>query len=135
MIPVHAAATRPKPRPLFKTTTAATSEQAASDPSEDAPPARSIDKLSNMLMPVLCDPIPSAGNNPGLTHLDPQTDEENDSEKRVRRILPAKRARQQAILSDDERDCDDPDCAETEGETITCSGPACTSKVCRLVNF
>ncbi|KAJ7276899.1 hypothetical protein C8J57DRAFT_1584321 [Mycena rebaudengoi] len=124
MIPVHAAATRPKPRPLFKTTTAATLEQAASDPSEDAPPARSIDKLSNMLMPVLCDPIPSGGNNPGLTHLDPQTDEENDSEKRVRRILPAKRARQQAILSDDERDCDDPDCAETEGETITCSGPA-----------
>ncbi|KAJ7207746.1 hypothetical protein C8J57DRAFT_1540855 [Mycena rebaudengoi] len=58
MIPVHAAATRPKPRPLFKTTTAATSEQAASDPSEDAPPARSIDKLSNMLTPVLCDPIP-----------------------------------------------------------------------------
>ncbi|KAJ7254544.1 hypothetical protein C8J57DRAFT_1236784 [Mycena rebaudengoi] len=38
-------------------------------------------------------------------------------------------SRKQAILSDDEKDCDDPDCTETgDLETITCSGLACTSK-------
>ncbi|KAJ7247233.1 hypothetical protein C8J57DRAFT_1240950 [Mycena rebaudengoi] len=96
-----------------------------------APPGQSTDNFSNMSTPVISDLIPSAENNSGLTPMDPdpQTDEENDSGKRVRRVPRPKRSRKQAILSDDEKDCDDPDCTETgDLETITCSGPACTSK-------
>ncbi|KAJ7237670.1 hypothetical protein C8J57DRAFT_1246964 [Mycena rebaudengoi] len=103
MTPVHATATR-------------------------APPGQSTDNFSNMSTPVISNLIPLAENNSGLTPMDPdpQTDEENDSGKRVRRVPCPKRSRKQAILSDDEKDCDDPDCTETgDLETITCSGPAC----------
>ncbi|KAJ7234856.1 hypothetical protein C8J57DRAFT_1249004 [Mycena rebaudengoi] len=103
MTPVHATATR-------------------------APPGQSTDNFSNSSTPVISNLIPLAENNSGLTPMDPdpQTDEENDSGKRVRRVPRPKRSRQQAILSDDEKDCDDPDCTETgDLETITCSGPAC----------
>ncbi|KAJ7247498.1 hypothetical protein C8J57DRAFT_1673758 [Mycena rebaudengoi] len=96
-----------------------------------ATPGQSTDNFSNMSTPVISDSIPLTENNSGLTPMDPdpQIDEENDSGKRVRRVPRPKRSRKQAILSDDEKDCDDPDCTETgDLETITCSGPACTSK-------
>ncbi|KAJ6580274.1 hypothetical protein B0H10DRAFT_1962611 [Mycena sp. CBHHK59/15] len=57
-----------------------------------------------------------------------QADEEHKVPHRAR-CVPRKRAFTQAILSDDEKDCDEPGCEEFgELGIIQCDGPACDAK-------
>ncbi|KAJ7258552.1 hypothetical protein C8J57DRAFT_1340962 [Mycena rebaudengoi] len=103
---------RPNPRPRFRS--------AASLPMDNTPDffasaastesVSHVEELSNMpaMSPTTELVLPSADCSAGFPTLDPD---------------------HQVILSDDEKDCDDPGCAETgDLETIACSGPACTSK-------
>ncbi|KAJ7241775.1 hypothetical protein C8J57DRAFT_1477644 [Mycena rebaudengoi] len=126
---------RPNPRPRFRF--------AASLPMDNTPDffasavstesVSHVEELSNMpaMSPTTELVLPSADRSAGFPTLDPDvsSDDEEDSGKRKRCTGHSRKRQHQVILSDDEKDCDDPGCAETgDLETIACSGPACTSK-------
>ncbi|KAJ7236459.1 hypothetical protein C8J57DRAFT_1247700 [Mycena rebaudengoi] len=113
---------RPNPRPRFRS--------AASIPRDKTPdlPATVASTKSNMpaTSPTAELVLPSADSSVGFPTLnqDVSSDDEENSGKRKRRTRHPSKRQHQAILSDDEKDCDDPGCTETRDlETVACSVP------------
>ncbi|KAJ7198685.1 hypothetical protein C8J57DRAFT_1262242 [Mycena rebaudengoi] len=75
-------------------------------------------------------PVAQVESGDGVNPLDPGVlADEEETTQRSKRVRRPKRQRHQAILSEDEKECDDPDCEESgDLEIVTCSGPACGSK-------
>ncbi|KAJ6607108.1 hypothetical protein B0H10DRAFT_565668 [Mycena sp. CBHHK59/15] len=127
--------TRPKPRRIIKETGNAIPSPAVVPAMEDVsvPDPSSVLQIQEVAgsAPVtVLTSAPVAGRSMGpASSAVAQADEEHEVPHRARRV-PRKRAFTQAILSDDEKDCDEPGCEEFgELGIIRCDGPACDAKV------